>query len=239
MFATTRTANLEIKEFYDLKTENQIRSFKDRFASVLDKYSEKELLSSKEVIAIEDHFCYVVTSGLHGDEPNENGDFFLWTELLKKKKNGIYTFQTWIDKPVLENHNPKNVRGQIVDVWAIKGEKSIDMLHRVDERKNPNLVKGIRNGSVKGTSMGVMVGHSYCSICRNLAYDENGWCNHLSPNKLNIKGRKYTGQDGDMYPDKIGKLCFEDNRDLDGVEDSFITLGEPADPKALAKSVLA
>lgn len=234
-----RTADFKIKEFYDCSDIEQSNKFKSRIASICSTVAEKEHDSARMSIAIEPNYCYVITSGLHGDEANENGDFFRWSELLKKKDEGMYTFQTWIGKNCLENHNAKNIRGTILDSWAIKEEKSIDFLLRVDERLNPNLVKGIRNGSIKGTSMGVMVGHSYCSVCSNLAYDETQWCDHLSPYQLNIKGKKYNGQDGNLFPSKIGQLCFEDNRSLVGVEDSFITLGEPADPKALTRQVLA
>ncbi len=239
MYSTVRTCSCNIKDIYDLSNQTQLSSFKSRFGSVIDKFAGKSSLGTKDVISIETNYLYVVTSALHGDEPNYNGDFFRWSELLKKKSDGSFTFETWIGRPVLENHNMSLKRGMIIDAFPIKGEKSIDMLHRVDERINPNLAKGLRNGSIKGTSMGVMVGHSYCSVCNNLAYDETQWCNHLSPTKLNIKGKRYTGQDGNLYPDKIGTICYEDNRDLFGVEDSFITLGEPADPKALTKSVLA
>jgi hypothetical protein len=238
MFKLARIANTTIKEVFSLDTSASINRFKNRFASLFENSVEKSE-ANRMVVAVEPHFLYVVVSGLHGDEANYNGDFFKWSELLKKKSDNLYTFQTWRDQPVLENHDMKSKRGMIVDAWAIKNEKSIDMLHRVDERINPNLVKGIRNGSIKGTSMGVMVGHSYCSICNNLAYDEDGWCSHLCPSELNIKGKRYTGQDGNLYPDKIGTIVTEDNRDLTGVEDSYITLGEPADPKALLKSVLA
>lgn len=229
-----RTAHAQIKEVYDTGTAKQ---FMERYAAVI---AEKESTAERKVVAIEPHFIYVVVSALHGDEPNYNGDFFRWSELLRNNDEfNIPTWETWIGKPVCENHDIKAVRGMIVDAWPIKAEKSIDMLHRVDERINPNLVKGIRNGSVKGTSMGVMVTRSYCSICNNLAYDEQMWCKHLSPRGINIKGKRYTGQDGNLYPHKVGQLCYENNLGLTGVEDSYITLGEPADPKAIARTVLA
>lgn len=236
-----RTCNLKVKNVYDCADAKQVENL--RTAVKLSRYlTEDKKEADKHLIAVEPNFLYVVVSGLHGATAqdlyrNENGDLFYWTELLKKKKEGIYTFQTWIGKPSLENHDSKAVRGQIMDVWPIKSERSIDMLHRIDERINPNLAKGLRNGSITGSSMGVMVGHSYCSLCQNLAYDESQWCDHLSPSKLNLKGRKYLGQDGGLYPESIGEYVYEDNRDLTGVEDSFITLGQPADPKALAKQV--
>lgn len=238
MFSIIRTSNLKIKEVISLSDFATINSFKNRFASVLSKYADRESSNSKMITAVEPHYCYVITSGLHGDTANDNGDFFRWSELLKRNDNNQYTYETWIDKPVLENHNMDHKRGIIVDAFAIKKEKSIDFLLRIDEKINPNLVKGIRNGSITGTSMGVMVGHSYCSVCNNLAYDESNWCVHLSPSKLNLKGRLYTGQDGNLYPKKVGQLVWEDNRSLFGVEDSIISLGEPADQKARTKSVL-
>lgn len=227
MFKIARIADLQITRLFDSKE--------------FIRYAGSKLTEAERVaIAVQPNFLYFVTSGLHGDVPNQNGDFFRWSELLKMKDDGKYTWETWIGKPVLTNHNMSNKRGSIIDTYPIKGEKSIDMLHKIDEKKDPSLATGIRNGSIKGTSMGVMVGHSYCSICNNLAYDESQWCNlHLSPKGGNLKGKIYTGQDGNKYPHKIGQLVYEDNRDLEGVEDSIITLGEPADPDALIRQVLA
>lgn len=231
-----RTSNCKIKNVYESQSDSDIKTLNVRIASLLtDSYVEAARLA----IAVEPNHLYIVTSGLHGDEANDNGDFFLWSELLKRKKNGMRMYETWVDCPVLENHNMESKRGGIIDTWPLRTEKSVDMLLRIDERINPNMVKGIRNGSISGTSMGVMVGHSYCGLCKHLAYDETEWCAHLSPRKLNIKGKRYTGQDGGLFPDKIGMMCYEDNRDLVGVEDSIISLGDPADPKALIREVLA
>lgn len=155
-----RTADLKIKSVYDCSKPEQADGLRKIIASSKNLTTEADKKEAdRKVIAIEPHYCYVVVSGLHGstDEdinPNQNGDLFRWDELLKKKEDGSYTFATWIGKPVLENHDSKAVRGEILDVWPIQTEKSIDMLHRVDERLNPNLVKGIRNGSQNGTSMG-------------------------------------------------------------------------------------
>ncbi len=240
-----KTANFKVKEVYDGNNPKDVIKFNKRYASVLDKSEGvKSVDSVKSITAtIEPNHLYLITSGLHGDCENENGDYFKWEELLKLKTagkhDGRHVWETWISCPVLENHDSSAVRGEIIDVWPVKAEKSIDMLLKIEEKTNTNMVKGIRNGSITGTSMGVMVGHSYCSICDNLAHDESEWCDHLSPSKLNIKGRIYKGQDGNKYPQKLGQMVYEDNRDLEGVEDSIITLGEPADPKALMKQVLA
>ena len=231
-----KVATARIKNIYDCSNSQAVSNFKTRFASTLDRYA-KDVDAAKTVVAIQPHFLYACTSAMHGDFPaNDNGDFFLWTELLKLKQEGMRTYETWIGKNLLENHNPKEVRGSIIDVFPIQSEKSLDMLFRVDERINPNLASGLRNGSILDVSMGVQVNHSYCSICNNLAYDESQWCDELNPKKLNLKGRRYNGS---RYPDKVGEIVYEDNRGLEGVELSIISFGAGADPKAKIREILA
>lgn len=217
----------------------------------LVKFSKRT--AQKVVTEIDPDYLYVVVSGLHGDEPNQNGDYFRWDdELLRRlpelrgmpvydrtaQKGPEYVFQTWIGKPNLINHDANLVVGEIVDAWPVQGEKSIDMLLKV-ARKERELVKGIESGEIEDVSMGCIVGHSYCSVCENLAHDEEEWCLHLHPAKLALKGRRYNGEDGKIYASKLGSMCYEDNRDVEGIETSWITFGEGADAKAEQKVILA
>jgi len=230
-----RTAHFEIKAV--VSSREQIAKFSERTAN-------------KVVTDIDPNYLYVVISGLHGDDPNQNGDFFWWEqELLRKlpapgmitktgKRKVEFVFQTWIDKPNLVNHDANIVVGEILDTWPVSAEKSVDMLVRVN-RKNAELCKGIESGEIQDVSMGCIVGHSYCSICGNRAEDESQWCAHLHPAKLNLKGKKYGGEDGKIYASKMGSMCYEDNRDVTGIEVSWITLGEGADPLAERKVILA
>ncbi len=229
-----RTAKFRIKQAISSREE-------------LAKFNERT--AQKIVTEIDPDYLYVVMSGLHGDESNDNGDYFGWEiELLRKLPVSIaiagsdrkaeYVFQTWIGKPNLVNHDANYVVGDIVDDWPLQAEKSIDMLVRV-ARKHTELVKGIESKKIEDVSMGCIVGHSYCSVCENLAHDEEEWCSHLHPGKLNLKGRRYNGEDGKIHASKVGQMCYEDNRDIQGIEVSWITFGEGADPGAEQKKILA
>lgn len=63
--------------------------------------------------------------------------------------------------------------------------------------------------------MGCRCGKSICSVCGNEAVTEDDFCDHI----LYYKGSTYNG-----LP------VFEDNRDVEFFEDSFVTQG--ADPQA-------
>ena len=228
-----RTAKFRIKQA--VATREELARFNERTAQ-------------KVVTEIDPDYLYVVVSGLHGDDPNDNGDYFRWDDELLRKLPGSsikafkggpeYVFQTWVDKPNLLNHDGEKEVGEIVDAWPLQAEKSVDMLLKVS-RKHDWLVKGIEDHSIEDVSMGCIVGHSYCSVCDNMAEDESGWCAHLHPGKLNLKGKKYNGEDGKIYASKVGHVCYEDNRDVTGIEVSWITFGEGADSKAERKQILA
>lgn len=70
------------------------------------------------------------------------------------------------------------------------------------------------------TSMGCRCGYSLCSICQNRAVVETDFCDHI----LQYKGSTYNG-----LP------VFEDNRDIEFFEDSFVTTGADKSAKILEK----
>ena len=146
--------------------------------------------AAKRLIAVDPNFLYVIVSGLHGDSPNENGDYFEWDknhfdwekevfgyegELLNKR-NGAYVYETWRGKPNLTNHDEKSVVGHIEDVFHILEEKSIDKLLAVNRRTQPLLVGDIEKGLINEVSMGCLVASSICSKCKHIAHDEQEWC---------------------------------------------------------------
>lgn len=172
---------------------------------------------------------YAVVSGLHWDEPNDNGDYFGRDELLKLREDGRYTYQTWIGCPNCINHDLNIVVGKILDTAPVFEENSIDMLLEVERGKyrlaGHDLVDMIRTGKQTGVSMGVIVQWSECSICDNVARTESEWCKHLRYHK------------GQKDPD-TGRLVYEINHDLHGLELSWICTGAPADQKAVLRKVL-
>lgn len=142
---------------------------------------------------------------------NDNGDFFSEEELKK-------CYKSFIGKSVFVDHQNENVeaaRGIIVDaVWNDRG-KFVELLKAVDKKAYPELARGIEMNYITDTSMGCRCGSSICSICGNKAVTEDDFCDHI----LYYKGSTYNG-----LP------VFEDNRDVEFFEDSFVTQG--ADPQA-------
>jgi hypothetical protein len=103
------------------------------------------------------------------------------------------------------------------------------MLCTVDKIKYPRLAEGIYKGKIFYTSMGVTTNKSYCSECKKACYTEEDWCSHLKYEK------------GRMSP-RTGKIVFEINTQLMGLEDSLIH-GSPsavgADKEALIREIFA
>jgi hypothetical protein len=187
--------------------------------------------SKKEISNIDPSNMYAVVSGLHGDKPNDNGDYFNWEEeLLRLRPDQIRVYATWIGKPNLLNHDAAKIVGKIEDTWPIKNEKSIDMLVATERKGNRWLVNGVEKGDITDLSMGCAVEYSYCSECNHMATNELEWCEHLSPSKLNLKGK--------MNP-RTGRFVYEDNRGVTGMEVSWITFGQGADPCAKKREILA
>lgn len=202
---------------------------------------------------------YYVVGGLHGDVPNNNGDYFRWSgELLRdmigksifakdeidKERFGEskFMYETWRGRGNYVNHNntprtwgnPNRV-GTIIDVYPDMENKCIDFLLEVEEARAPWLVAAIDKGDVTDTSMGTYVEWSKCSHCDHIAEDEQDWCDclktakgHRCPNPARCKGGCAEHN-----------MCYEDNRDCTGLEDSWIVAGHGADPKATHKYTLA
>lgn len=148
--------------------------------------------------------------------PNDNGDFFSHEELMKK-------YKTFVGKAAFVDHDNENVekaRGIILDAhYNMKG-KYIELLKAVDKKAYPELARGIELGYITDTSMGCRCGHSLCSVCMNKAVTEDQFCDHI----LNYKGSTYNG-----LP------VFEDNREIEFFEDSFVTTGADKQAKILEK----
>lgn len=147
---------------------------------------------------------------------NDNGDFFSHEELLKH-------YKTFIGKSAFVDHDNENVekaRGIILDAIYNEKGKYVELLKAVDKKAYPELARGITLGYITDTSMGCSCGYSICSICGNKATDEDDFCDHI----LNYKGVTYNG-----LP------VWEDNRDVDFFEDSFVTVGADTNAKILER----
>lgn len=178
------------------------------------------------VTAADKKYLFFVTSGIHSDEPNMNGDLFPHDELFGESPMGGRVSESWIDKPVLENHDENRKLGRIRDTYEMVDHKSIEMLDTIDQERYSLLAKDVRDGRVTDTSMGVIVQKGVCSRCGNVAYDESQWCSCL---------RDYKGKNHPV----TGEFIYEINYGLNGLEDSLITHGMGADPLSKVREILA
>jgi hypothetical protein len=187
---------------------------------IATQHSQKRL-----ALTIDPAFLYFSCHGIRGDyPPNQNGDFFAWKQLTARHVSGRYVWETWQDRDVLENHNPKHIRGFVPDTFPIAEVLSIDMLNAIDKKKFPKLAKDIETGVVTDTSMGLSCDRGICSVCGNIATDEREWCQHMKYEK----GKRINGE-----------LVYEINEGLEGLENSIITSGRGAEPISKIREVLA
>ena len=143
--------------------------------------------------------------------PNDNGDFFSTDELKK-------SYKTFIGKAIFVDHDNDNIeksRGIILDAIYNSNFHFVELLKAIDKKAYPKLARGIEAGYITSTSMGTRCAFSICSICGHKAYTEDEFCDHIKY----YKGSTYNGL-----------RVFEDNRDCEFFEDSFVLQG--ADPKA-------
>jgi len=200
----------------------------------------------KVVAEIDDRYLYVSIVGLHGDQAdengnpkgNDNGDYFLWEDLLSVKKDGPFrgklTFQTWNDKPVHLNHDENYSWGFIHSTFPIAEEKAIYMLLALDKKKEPELCRKIETGEVTAVSMGCTIQWSLCGICNHRSNSDDEWCEHL---------KHYKGKHLPSTAEWVYEIC----KDIEGCEMSFIVTKQngswfndiQADKGAEAKSIVA
>ncbi|MDF2534319.1 MAG: hypothetical protein K0R18_476 [Bacillales bacterium] len=147
---------------------------------------------------------------------NDNGDFFSYDELKK-------TYKTFIGKAAFVDHQNENVeeaRGIILDsIWNERG-KFVELLIAVDKKAFPELTRGIEMGYITDVSMGCRCGKSICSVCKNEAITEEDFCDHI----ISAKGREIDN-----------KPVFEDNREIEFFEISFVSQGADKQAKILEK----
>lgn len=169
-----------------------------------------------ELIAIDDFYKELKKHSKNARLANDNGDFFSYEELKK-------TYKTFVGKSAFvdhQNENVENARGIILDaIWNEKG-KFVELLIAVDKVGYPELARGIEIGIITDVSMGCRCGTSICSVCGNEAKTEEDFCDHVKY----YKGSSFQGTP-----------VFEDNRDIEFFEISFVTTGADKTAKILER----
>jgi len=220
------------------------KAIPERYANVLNGYKtaigkakatkEAQNTQLKQIAPYNPEFAFYRVIGLHGDVPNNNGDLFRWGALEDKEspellrfdnKLGKYVYQTFIGKGNYKDHQNDQVIkavGILLDSVPNHKVKGVELLIAVDKEKDPMLVRGIDQGYICDVSMGARVAYSICSVCDNVAHNSYEYCIHIK----NWKGAHYSGPETNWMP----KLAYEDNRGVEFIEESWVTVG--ADPSA-------
>lgn len=211
-----------------------------RYAELLDSYSKA--VNVQRVAPLNPEFSFYRVMGLHGDWPNTNGDLFRWgsksdatePELLRLIREGSFdgkhVYQTFVGKGNYKDHNNSKVAdavGIILDAVPNHTVKGIELLVAVDRSKDPMLVRGIDSGYITDVSMGCRVAYSICKICANVAHNELEYCAHIK----NWKGQNYSGPETGWK----NVLACEDNRGVEFIEESWVTVGADTKAKHLEK----
>ena len=208
--------------------------FPSRYKRVIDNYIVTQANGEKisRVGSYDPEFHYYRVIAMHGDVANDNGDMFRWgsiedqtlPELMRNDDTlGKRVYETFIGRGNFKNHQNDDVSkavGIILDVVPNRSGKFIEALLAVDAKKDGDLVRSIDKGYVNAVSMGARVAYSICSICDNIAKNENEYCDHI---KFNKGGRLYI--DGSFHE------VYEDNRGVNFIELSWVTV--PADRHAI------
>lgn len=196
--------------------------------------------------AIDPNYVYSVVHGVQGDVFNENHDRWSWDdELIRKRADGLYTYETWKGKPNCVGHVNKNPAtdwfGSVLDCYPIHDKKTIDMVIRTDRRIPNSPAPGIEAGIINKVSMGCIVKYSNCTYCSNRSETVSDYCEHVRY----MKGKEMPvphdmhyleGAVVDRGP--MGRLVKigEDCHDSTGVEMSWVV--NPAFPACNAYDIL-
>jgi hypothetical protein len=135
---------------------------------------------SEKIASDKNEFLYFAAKAIAGDEPNGNGDFFPWSQLLK-------SHSTFVGRSMFLNHassDPRNAIGKVLDAYPVvdpdSGEKYIECLCKIDAIANPELARQLSTAILDSVSMGCSVMTSTCSICGHTIHsDQDEKCIHL------------------------------------------------------------
>jgi len=209
----------------------------EKYANVLDSY--KKALNIQKIAPYNQEFEFFRVLGVHGDIPNVNGDLFRWGNLEDKAQPELlrfddrlqkHVYSTFIGKGNYKDHKNDSVIkavGILLDSVPNHKVKGIELLVAVDKQKDPMLIRGINQGYITDVSMGARVTYSICSICEKVAHNELEYCSHIK----NWKGQHYSGPETNWMP----KLAYEDNRGVEFIELSWVTVGADTKAKYLEK----
>jgi len=240
--------------FWKFGTKTKIVEVHHNINNLVDSLNTKGFSNfGKRIAAIEpikldpERYIYIRNRSISAEEwygPNENGDGFPNEEL--KTRN-----MTFVGCRLSVDHQDDIIIGMVLDSLYIppqfrrEGDKDVfvdggyvENVLAIDKKavassRFPLLVDWIEDGKITDTSMGCFAGETQCSICGNIATNDEEYCDHILPGN-GFKGTMIKTSSGEE------KLCYESCFDITFFEDSIIVPqnlgglagGEGADPDA-------
>lgn len=221
-----------------VKASNTINGLGDDLTNVFPNLMKR--LAAVQPIALDpDKYYYFRNRAVSAYEThslNDNGDGFERDELHKK-------YATFINCPSSVDHITEDQVGLIIDsvyipfkgVYRPSEERIVsadikdmqpgDLLigdwvenvHALDRevcaKNHPELIPGIESGQISDTSMGCYARFAICTVCGNVAYSEDQFCQCVK----NSKGRKIV-KAGTTEEVVVGEL----NKDIKFFEDTIV-----------------
>jgi len=141
---------------------------------IFDKVSKLYNISPNPdsyIYAIARGVTTLVEGGRELQTTNANGDAFPKEELLRKRTDGIFVYQTFNLCPFHTEHkadDPYKASGFLLDSHYNQNnpdDEHVDIVVCCDKTKDPMGANGILTGAVKSYSMGCDVEYTVCSIC--------------------------------------------------------------------------
>src|SRR5665213_1989706 len=136
--------------------------------STVTKEVRDKFWTIKPIALNPERYLYLQSMAVSGGEkwgPNNNGDYFMWAELLAR-------YRTFIGAAVNVDHlnsKPELAIGMIVDAIPNMDQQWIEVILALDKIKcealYPGLIDQILCGEVTDTSMGCLVEWAICSVC--------------------------------------------------------------------------
>ncbi len=173
--ASITPINQETKPFLQKSASAwiDVDDFPDRYQMLYDNYKTAHAI---KIGPYDPEFKYYRVIAMHGDIPNDNGDYWGWGSREDPTQPELLRIDSSLDKPVYatfvgrgnyKNHDNDDVTkavGLVLDVAPNYEGKFIEALLAVDTKKDPDLVRGIDAGYIDSVSMGCVKAGTMISL---------------------------------------------------------------------------
>lgn len=191
-----KTARAQIRSVIPGQDEFRVRTagfVRKARRNMLDNDFMLEISKQYDVSYDPKDYDYVIVRAVTANVPNNNGDCFTSSELLRPHLEAkCRVYRTFCYAPHHVNHrsdNPKDARGFVADAHYNTSEDSnpfVECVVAVDRTKDPSWATAIRSKKIDNFSMGCVAAYTICSLssCRNKATTTDELCFHVRNQRM-------------------------------------------------------